>query len=417
LESPANPVQFTDNAKRRNSGALQDAKIYDQKALSLPLFPSLTKSDVDRVIDRFCDIVAKVYMPQTLTDPVEHRDKATSRWLFRVSSSPGVGGGHIARCTALGLELLQYHPVTMMLDLDGLEWRPGLEEKGFDVCTAIDPPKGPWSGSLVDGYHFDRDCFSAIRKIAAPLAFILDQGPCPPDADLIISPSQSIQESNIEHQRLLSGFEYALLGPSYRDRPGSRIVLEVGKIFVVCGMRDTANATGLILAALRHLAQTGFRPTIDVAIGSSAPHLPTIKQTLAQYDAKVTIHENAKDVAGLMSAADMVIGTGGMGLLERMACGVPSITLSLAENQVSGAQMAHELGATQYVGSVDDLTVVTLAMQIRDLARDVSRRRQQTTVSRNAVDGRGAARVANAMMELAETFQHPMSMSRIIGRA
>lgn len=355
-------------------------------------------------------------MPLTLTDPVEHRDAAASRWLFRVSSSPEVGGGHVARCTALGLELLQHHPVTMMLDLDGLEWRPGLEETGFDVCTVTDRPSGPWSGSLVDGYLFDRDCFAAIRRFAAPLVFILDQGPSPVDADLIISPAKSNREDNVAHQGLLSGFEYALLGPSYRDPLESQIKLEVGKIFVVCGMRDSANATGLILAALRHLAPTGFCPTVVVAIGSSAPHLPAIEKTLAQHDGEVTIHKNSKDVAGLMSTADMVIGTGGVGLLERMACGIPSITLSLAENQVAGAQIAHDLGATQYAGSVDDLTVVTLANQIWDLARDVGRRRKQATVARDAVDGRGAARVANAMMELSEKFRHPNSVSGINGR-
>jgi UDP-2,4-diacetamido-2,4,6-trideoxy-beta-L-altropyranose hydrolase len=355
-------------------------------------------------------------MPLRLTDPVAPTGEGASRWLFRIASSPGVGGGHIARCTSLGLELLRHCPVTMMLDPDGLQWRPHLEEMGFDVCTSADRPAGLWSGSLVDGYDFDRDYLVAIRRIAAPLVFMLDQGSAPIEADLIVSPAVPVGDKKLAQGRRLSGLDFALLDPSFRDRPQSVTKTVVGKIFVICGMRDSANATGLILAALQCLAKREFRPAIDVAISSSAPHLSALERTLAGQDANVSIHQDAKDIAELLSAADLVIGAGGVSLLERMACGVPSITLSVAENQVAGAQMAHDIGATLYVGSINDLTVQSLADHVWDIANDVEGRKRQSGAARDAVDGRGAERVAKVMMAMSAEFRSSPSMSGLAGR-
>jgi UDP-4-amino-4,6-dideoxy-N-acetyl-beta-L-altrosamine transaminase len=47
----------TDKSKRRNAGGLPGAEAYYQKVLSLPLFPSLTNADVDRVIESLGAII------------------------------------------------------------------------------------------------------------------------------------------------------------------------------------------------------------------------------------------------------------------------------------------------------------------------------------------------------------------------
>jgi len=342
-----------------------------------------------------------------------------SGWLFRVSSSPHAGGGHIARSSALGLQLLRHGRVTMMLDPDGLAWKPRLQHMGFDVCTADRPASGAWFGCLLDGYHFDQDCFAEFRRMAAPLVCILDQGPKPADVDMIISPTAAIGAfadggADVGADDLL-GFEYALLDASFSDRPRPVTKSTVERVLVTCGLRDSANATGLIISALCLLFKRGFHPEIDIAIGSTAPHLADLERRLPSMDAVVEIHKDANKIADLISRVDMVIGAGGVSLFERMACGVPSITLSIAENQVPGTRMAHNLGATHGAGAVSQLTPDVLAEEIWKLAGDARARERQAKLARNAIDGRGAARVADAMMAFLSKFQRLPSMSGSMG--
>ena len=97
--------------------------------------------------------------------------------------------------------------------------------------------------------------------------------------------------------------------------------------------------------------------------------------------------------------ADLAIGGGGLGLLERMAMGVPSVSITLAENQRQQIALCAARGGTLDMGQVKDVQASDLAATISSLLLSREQRAVISNRAREAVDGLGAARCARAMWE------------------
>ena len=163
-------------------------------------------------------------------------------------------------------------------------------------------------------------------------------------------------------------------------------------------------ALGLVLAALAIGATQGWRPRCTVVAAAAARKRPEMLAAIKSEGPRMTLQVDVSDMAALYRSADLVIGAGGVGLLERMASGVPSITIELAPNQRLQLRGAAALGATLDVGMVSDLSPEGLQKDISRLAGDPVLRRAMSKHGRKAVDGRGAERVATALLDLARTW-------------
>jgi UDP-2,4-diacetamido-2,4,6-trideoxy-beta-L-altropyranose hydrolase len=325
---------------------------------------------------------------------------AGPQWLFQVDMDPTVGGGHIARCRALGRELQRTAPVAFVMEESGAHWEPTLKTDGFQVVRNSDLPKRRWCGSLMDGYRFTKTDTERLAKLAPPLTVMDDLLGLPLAADMIVCPGAAPDTPLARQVEALLGPRYALLRPEFAgipDRPAPRIV---NRVLLSFGFTDSRNGTGLALSALQQAAKDGFEPQITVALGSAAPHLDAVRRQIAELDERATLIVDAEDMDKLLTVADLVIGAGGVSLFERMAAGAPSITVTIADNQIAQAKFAADAEATAYAGHIDGTDVAAMASLIRNLAADPGRRQSMAKAGRKLVDGRGAARVAAAMNEL-----------------
>jgi UDP-2,4-diacetamido-2,4,6-trideoxy-beta-L-altropyranose hydrolase len=230
---------------------------------------------------------------------------------------------------------------------------------------------------------------------------IVDQPPQPDWADLIIAPGlapNSMGKAGVLSGRVLAGLDYALVGPRFRLASSRQVPELATNIVVSFGLRDSLNATGLVLDALALLPQVrdGIA-SVTVALGASAPHISNVREQVRGLKRGACVID--ADMATCYAAADLAIGGGGLGLLERMAMGVPSVSITLAENQRQQIALCAARGGTLDAGHVKDLQASDLAATISSLLRS---REQRTVVSKRAqeaVDGLGAARCARAMWE------------------
>lgn len=168
------------------------------------------------------------------------------------------------------------------------------------------------------------------------------------------------------------------------------------------GARDSANATALALDALALAGSQGVRPRLTVAMASGAPHLMQIRRAVAGFDGRAALRLDETDMASLLGSADLAIGAGGVSLLERMALGVPSISVVTADNQGLAIEGAARRGATIDAGAIGELSPEKLAGTIAELADDRAARAAMATRGRELVDGRGARRVAEALLGLSQ---------------
>jgi spore coat polysaccharide biosynthesis predicted glycosyltransferase SpsG len=105
-------------------------------------------------------------------------------------------------------------------------------------------------------------------------------------------------------------------------------------------------------------------------------------------------------MAGLTADCDIAVGAGGSSVWERAVLGLPSITLILADNQASTAE---RLAVAQATLAVDVRAPGFEAALVGAWERLLGDRSLRWTLSQCAselCDGRGAERVAEAVLDL-----------------
>ncbi len=194
--------------------------------------------------------------------------------------------------------------------------------------------------------------------------------------------------------RPLLGPRYALLRPEFigdpRDREGS-----ISRVLVNFGGSDPANATALALDALERVGWTDR--AIDVVVGRLHEHTDELAARCAAHP-EWTLHVQTPRLGELMRAADLALGAGGTSTWERCASAVPAVVVTIADNQLELAAMTADAGACRWLGDVNDVNADALAQELESLDGDPDAVRTMGLAARALCDGRGARRVARALL-------------------
>lgn len=318
--------------------------------------------------------------------------------IFRTDASVAIGGGHVRRCLVLADALAETGwAISFVCSGEAASIVPALASRSFVMTEPSAFEKAPIHCDLLvaDDYRLDAVFDRAARGWAKRILVIDDLANRPHDCDVLLDQSPgrtrdayaSLVPKGCE---LLLGPSYALLDPRFRTaRRQRRRAGNVERIFVNFGTTDTANATSLALDAIG-AAQLGA--ALDIVIGSAAPHLAALKAKVAALGQSVSLHIDVDDVAALMQQADLAIGAGGVGALERCALGLPSAILTVADNQHDNAHALAASGAAHYWGDIGSRGANEIAAALKLLVADQAGRAAMSDAGAALVDGLGAAR-------------------------
>ena len=310
-----------------------------------------------------------------------------------MSSLPEVGGGHVRRCLALADALrARVDEIRFVLD-PGATWAGRLTQRGYRSAIDAGGPPERSAATVLDGYHFGTPDLGRWRAASAFLALVDDFGRAYDGVDFLLRPGA---RSSFADKQVAQGFEYALLDADFARAPRP-VVATPAQLLVTFGLRDSMNGTGLALRALAQLP-AALLPTVTVVMGSEAPHLADVRALVTAGQVPATLRTDVSDMAPLLRGSDLVIGSGGVSLLERMACGVPSLTIATATNQVRNADAAGRAGGTIFLGMQEDASPRQIAAAVEHLLGDATARRTMAERARSLVDGRGADRAAAALL-------------------
>lgn len=169
------------------------------------------------------------------------------------------------------------------------------------------------------------------------------------------------------------------------------------QILITTGGGDSYNLAGQILTELlKREEQLSFH----VVSGSMNPHLPALQRMAEQYG-KIHIHSNVQHMAELMKQCDAAVSAGGSTLYELGAVGVPTVCFSFAENQERLAESFGEKELAVFAGSYlkEGRGLFSLiGSRLAELLADVKLRKALSRRARDLVDGRGAERIAEALL-------------------
>jgi len=364
--------------------------------------------------------------------------------VFRTDSSVIMGSGHVMRCLTLAESLREKGASVIFISRnhDG-NLNQIIAEKGFQVIELKQPNTDinnshknkdiykDWLGVsveedaedtintignkkpdwlIIDHYSLGIKWEKELRPYVNNIFVIDDLANREHDCDMLLDQNW-FENMDSRYNNLLPinctkflGPEFALLRPEFAEarnslKPRNEIIK---RVFVFFGGSDPKNLTAMTLRAfstpkLAHLK-------VDVVIGANNPHKDEIFK-LAEPRDNINIHIQVNNMATIMAKADLAIGAGGVNTWERMCLGIPSIVISLADNQkvqlsdLSSKKMIH------LIGDINKTEKNIIKENIIKLINNPSIIMNQTNRIKNTVKGAGRNIVKNFLIGNLSNFQ------------
>lgn len=351
--------------------------------------------------------------------------------IFRVDANAEIGFGHIMRMRSLAGECIANGWQTVfcgdvpenlasILVAEGHQMLPigttkdsaAVEIGLLEAVKAIG--KRPWV--VLDGYGFDGAYQRRLLNVGVRLMVMDDYNHLSDyAAHLIVNQNAGAERSRYvlaQDSVCLLGSRYALLRKEFvrwgswkRECPaaGRRVLLTVGG----------SDQKGISLEWLLALdCGYGEKLNIHLLAGAENPRKKELEALALRTRHQVRISQYTENMAELMAWADIALTAGGSTLWESAFMSLPSVVVSIADNQRSGAEAVAAAGAAVYIGEFGTVASDLVAEAVFQLSSDRAGRLGMGFAGRKLVDGRGAERVRLTMENLAEnannikTYEH-----------
>lgn len=337
--------------------------------------------------------------------------------IIRADTTPDIGTGHLMRTLALAhawraqsgdvifvsccrspsLRRRMTAVARQVVDLDRIHPDAGDREKTGQVLKA---EADAWV--VLDGYHFDSGYHSSIRALGKRLLVIDDMAHLDHyEVDIVLN--QNIDAADLTYStaaatRLLLGTRYILLRPEFVARSPRKggISGPARRLLVTMGGADPENVTSTVIKTLETVNSNALEALI--VIGSANRNRQQIRDAANRSRLPMRVVENAPDMAELMAWADLAVSAGGSTCWELAYMGVPTMAITMAENQLAVVEGLARAGAIVDLGWHHSLSADELARAVQDLVPDTAARTRMQRCGRKLVDGNGANRVIQEMM-------------------
>jgi len=350
-----------------------------------------------------------------MTEPI---GKVTGELVIRADAGIRIGTGHVMRCLALAQAWRDAGGRVICITSCSIKaLLKRLQEERFTLHLLDNswPDAGDWNSTggilreypgawvVLDGYHFTTEYQIKIRGAGYGVLVIDDMAHLSHyAADILLNQNLHAEElvySVAPGTRLLLGTQYALLRREFLVWQGwQREIPPLAKhVLVTLGGADKGNATMEIIRALEKTEVTGLEVT--VIIGAGNPHAEMINKKAEESVFPLRVLHDVTSMPELMAWADVAISAAGSTVWELMFLGVPTVLVSIADNQDMIAESASAARASVAGGIKGENAVAALTGSIRELIRDAPKRAQLSQQGRRLVDGLGAERVVAALAQ------------------
>lgn len=338
---------------------------------------------------------------------------------IRADASVRIGTGHVMRCLTLAdalnkngaeiyfvcreetgnlIDLIKKKRYVVFPLAPDIDWKTD----GILTGEIINRQAGQPDWLIIDHYSIDQGWETPQRKATRKIMVIDDLANRCHDCDILLNQNYS-QDMASRYDNLVSVYCKKLLGPAFallrtefievrknlRTRDGS-----VKNILVFFGGSDPTSETEKALEAIRLLGRRDI--FIDVIVGISNQKKDYIR-ALCSTLPNIRYHCQIDNMAEMLNYTDLAIGAGGATTWERCCLSVPSLIVSVAENQVEIAQFAAAAGAALYLGPSDSVTAFDITKQLQLLIQEPAILLKLSQGGSRLVDGQGVERVSSAL--------------------
>lgn len=341
-------------------------------------------------------------------------------WI-RADANKEIGSGHIMRCLSIAAALKNKGSrVCFIVADEGAKVL--LEERGQDyrvLHTAYNDMEAELEQLLalleedkpelvlLDSYYVTEKYLSCLRqhvktaylddipRFAYPVDMVINYniyGDCLPYRE------QSVDE----RQQFLLGASYAPLREQFRNI-AYEVRPRVENVLITTGGSDKYNLAGQILEAVAVQEETKALH-YHVVSGAFNPHYDWLAG-MAEQNPNIHLYRNVQDMAALMRKCDIAITAGGSTMYELSAVGVPILCFSFVDNQEQIVETFYKKNLVAYGGNFlkeGEQFAGNVAEALKKLSGDEVLRRSYSAKQRQLVDGRGAERIAEEVLEMSK---------------
>ncbi len=365
------------------------------------------------------------------------------KFAFRTDASFQIGIGHVMRCLTLASKLAEdKHEIFFICrELDG-NLIQVIEAKGFRVfklqnsgnnrIIEIDITNCEHQNWLETSWEFDAVQVQEVLKVIKPDWLIVDHYSLDKRwelklksevrfimviddlidrdhiCDLLLDQNFGRKKNDYvtlvgSDCKILTGPKFSILRPEFEENRmcslKNRTINPTCKTLLISlGGIDKDNITSLILNALDK-CQDSLDLKITVVVGKNCPWQSEIVFLANSIKWPTRVLIDVSNMAELMTYIDFSIGAAGSTSWERCALGVPSILVSVAENQKN--LLASLAKAKLCVALKLSYDVASLTKRIEE-AINLLKMNQKDLIlkSSNLVDGKGVSRIKDSIYEL-----------------
>ncbi|OUR60367.1 UDP-2,4-diacetamido-2,4,6-trideoxy-beta-L-altropyranose hydrolase [Colwellia sp. 39_35_sub15_T18] len=339
----------------------------------------------------------------------------TSCLLFRFDASSEIGLGHAFRCSAL-IEFfsMNYRMLTLKCVVVSRALPSFLHDRllamgaeihtlsntlelidEIDLLTCLNQ-RYQANVLLIDGYQFDqyyRQCLgqSALNIISFDDINSLTNLHC----DMVINALENAHELGYQHSapqaKHLLGLQYSIIRQEFllADKKPFK---ERTKLLVNFGGSDIGGLTLLILQLLAQ-GQFAIKANQIVVITGAGCHKAGEIAKFCQQEGFQYQH-NCNNMAAILQQTRLAICAPGAIVYELAYCHVPSVFLTIADNQLLSAKAHQKAGWCYTFNGLTDDGVIQAIAQAKTLWLSQSQLNLLSAKAGQLIDGQGVARIA-----------------------
>lgn len=343
------------------------------------------------------------------------------RIAFRADANPFLGSGHVMRCISIATALkdigVQCLFITADDNADILLKKSSFEAECLNSSWKQLDSELPRLLDTLENFHIDcivvdhyyvtQEYLTALKN-QTKLFYIDDVNAFDYPCDTLINyniyagdwAAHYTMQHNSSRAKVLLGPCYAPLRKEFSNIPVRKYRRSVSDVLVSTGGADSAHVFDMLLKLIKkHSDWNDIH--FHFIVGTLNTMLTSIEHK-ADSITNVQIHCNVQNMSHLMCQCDMAISAAGSTLYELCACGLPTVTYIMADNQIPGAQAFASKGLMLNAGDCrKNGFESSMIMSMQRLISSAELRANMSKRMQTIVDGKGAYRLAEEIVRLA----------------
>lgn len=250
---------------------------------------------------------------------------------------------------------------------------------------------------LIDSYQVTKNYLKKLQE-RLEIYYIDDLNAFHYSVDAIISYEINweacLYHENYRNTRLYLGPQYTPLRKVFINCIKKEIKPKVEKLLLLSGGTDSYN---FLESTLERIKRENYQQIVVIC----GHYYPDYEGFCKKYEAEtnIWIYKSVTNIEKYMIDADVAISAGGMTLYELCACGTPSISYTMADNQLEAVHTFAKMKMVDYAGDIRKENVVDRIKDYLERYSSNQKLRQERSLRmQQLVDGKGALRIAEELL-------------------